>query len=138
MTLEVLSAGVPVLAHKGFTRMNIADFLPPNAIFWGDQKEFFDILLNLTEGCLNEQSQSALDYFNEYHSMEKVGRLLQENIGLPEPDKYIYPDNSLIDITTSFQLFGNNYKIEIIDKEYIGGGKKLIGNKRKIVANKFE
>ena len=57
--------------------MNIADFLPPNAIFWGDQKEFFDILLNLTEGCLNEQSQSALDYFNEYHSMEKVGRLLQ-------------------------------------------------------------
>lgn len=116
LTLEAMSVGIPVIAYKGLERMNISDFIPKDALFWKDSKEFFYIILNLTKEILTEQSRNILNYFNEYHNIQKVSRLLQKNAGLPEPEKYFYSDNTLIDITTSFQLFGNNYKIDIMNK----------------------
>lgn len=115
MTLEVLSVGIPVIAHKGLMRMNITDFLPKGAMFWDNQKDLLATLSNLTKEFLLKQSSNTLKYFNEYHNIKKVRKLLQENISFPEPKKLYYPDDTLIDITTSFQLFGNGYGISIID-----------------------
>lgn len=116
LTLEILSSGVPVIAHQGFMRMGIADFLPPNTMLWKNQEDFLAILSKLTKEYLCLQSKSALDYFNTNHSVEKIGGLLQDNIGLGEPVKYDYPDNTLIEISSSFRLFADNYKIDIMSK----------------------
>lgn len=116
LTLEVLSVGVPVIAYKGLMRMNIADFLPSNKILWSNQEEFLFILSNLTKEELLIQSRNVQEYFDKYHNSKKIGRLLQETITLGEPEKYIYSDDNLIDITDSFRLFGDNFKIEVMNQ----------------------
>lgn len=116
LTLDVLSVGVPVIAYRGLKRMNIADFLPKDAMFWTNQEEFYASLLNLTNEDLRKQSQNALEYFNKYHSVKEIGEALKKNTGLEEPEKYACPDDCLIDITESFRLFANSYKIDIMSK----------------------
>lgn len=117
LTLEVLSAGVPVIAQQGLTRMSITDFLPKDAFIWKNAEEFLSILSNVTREEWKEQSENALKYFKEYHSVEQIKNYLRENVGLPEPKKYVYPDSDLLDITSSFQLFENYFQISIMSRD---------------------
>lgn len=117
LTLEVLSVGIPVIAYQGLERMSIADFLPQDTMQWKTQEELISILTNVTGDFLIEKSKKALEYFNTYHCVETISKFLRENKSLSEPENKPYPDNTLIDITSSFRLFGDNYRISIMWKE---------------------
>lgn len=116
LTLQVLSVGIPIIAWKGFTRMSIADFIPRDSMFWKSREEFISVLSNVNKDYLTEQSGKALQYFHKYHSKKIIGQNLRNNIGLLVPEKYFYPDNVLLDITSSLRLFGKNYRISVMDK----------------------
>lgn len=117
LTLEVLSIGIPIIAKQGMTRMNIADFLPQHSMIWHNEKEFISILSTLTKEYLSQESKKAQIYFNTCHNVQTVSELLLKNIGLPTPERSFYPDNTLVDITSSLRLLGNNYRISIMNEE---------------------
>lgn len=131
LTLDVLSVGVPVIACRGNTRMSITDFLPKDNIFWKELEELGNILTGLSKIDLQEQSAKAVEYFERYHNVDIVGRMLIDNVGLPEPEKYVYPDNTLIDITDSFRLFGMTYKIDVMSKADVEKTEEVVKNSKK-------
>lgn len=114
LTLEVLSVGIPIIAQRGLTRMSIADFVPSGTLMWHDEKEFIQLLLSLDRATLLAASKDAIEYFNSYHCTQKVKELLYTNTGLIPDKKLQYPDDTLLDISYSFRLFANDFKISIM------------------------
>lgn len=115
LTLQVLSIGVPVIAHVGLMRMEITDFIPKESFFWRTKDEFIRLLLQADKKTLLEKSKQSISYFNEYHSYNKVKKLLYENKSMDITEPIIYPDDTLNDITESLRMFGNDFKISIIE-----------------------
>lgn len=115
LTLEVLSIGVPLIVHAGFTRIEIADFVPDNTLIWHDEFEFVNKLSSLTEETLAIMSQTARQYFISHHLTKTIQECLYTNTEIPLASPKSYPDNTLMDISFSLRLFGNNFKISIFD-----------------------
>lgn len=115
LTLEVLSVGIPIIVHKGITRMSIADFVPKETLVWRDQKEFIELLIKVDSKFLRMASKNAMAYFNNYHRTECVSELLYANKGIEVSEYISYPDNTLMDISASFRLFGKDFRVSIMN-----------------------
>ena len=115
LTLEVLSAGVPIIANNGLMRMHIMDFAPPNTLRWSYPEEFYEKLCALDADFLRKASGEAISYFKTYHDKEYISGLLYENKGVAVENSLDYTDDTLVDISGSLRLFGDNFKFSIQD-----------------------
>lgn len=115
LTLQVLSIGVPVIAHVGLMRMEITDFIPKESFFWRTKDEFIKLLTQVDKETLLEKSKQSIQYFNTYHSYNNVKKLFYENKSMDILEPITYPDDTLNDITDSLRMFGNDFKISIIE-----------------------
>ena len=115
LTLQVLSIGIPVIAHMGLSRMEMTDFIPASSLYWRTEEEFLQLMQKVDKSALIKASKTALAYFNKYHSYEIIKNHLYENKGFELEKEIIYPDNTIGDIMASLRLFGNDFKISIMN-----------------------
>lgn len=105
LTLDVMSAGIPVLAYKGLSRMSITDFVPDNSLFWANQAEFLGILESLNSKKLTSLSKAALSYFSSLHSIEKASERLLSGDFPPPTAIPSFVDNSICEMFDYLPLF---------------------------------
>lgn len=114
LTLDAISVKIPVIRFNGITRMQIADFLPEDCLSWSHPDELIAILSSLTKRQLQALSNSAYRYYMQYHSDTVVKELIRKNQGCSVNTILSCADNLLLDITDSFDLFGSNHVIDVI------------------------
>ena len=78
LTLEVLSAGIPVAAWQALKRMQITDFVPSDSIYWKNVDELICQVRSLTKEKLTELSNSAKAYYKHYHAFNVVRSHIRE------------------------------------------------------------
>jgi len=98
ITLDVLSAGIPVISHKSYLRMGITDFIYPNHLEWSNVNEFIDILSNITKQDLQKHSELSRKYYEENHHPDVLFKCFITETGLDTPREIPFYDNRLIDI----------------------------------------
>lgn len=114
LTLDVISAKIPVIRFNGITRMQIADFLPEDCLSWSQPDELITKLSSLTKEQLQEFSNSAYRYYMQYHRPSAVKELIRKNQGCRVNAILPCADNVLLDITDSFDLFDAKHVINIM------------------------
>lgn len=95
LTLEVLSAGVPVIAWRALKRMSITDFIPQDSLFWKNADELISLVCSLTKEKLDGMSRSSLFYFKQYHEFNTARTRIRENNGITPPDPPSFADSSI-------------------------------------------
>lgn len=111
LTLDVLSAGVPVIARKSPERMRTTDFIPPGSLYWSSRQDFLSTLANLTPARLTAASQTAKRYFKENFSISAAAKNIIENQGCAVETAPDFTDDRILDIADSLRLFGNSFQI---------------------------
>lgn len=115
LSLEVLSAGVPIIARKSLRRMETTDFIPPDSMYWSTAENFVALLDSLTEEKLQQASYTAKQYFEDNFSESVVTEKLQKNIGISHMNErlFTFADDRVLDIADSLRLIGRNFVIDI-------------------------
>ena len=99
ITLDVLSAGIPVITHKSYMRMGITDFIYPNHMEWSNVDEFIDILSNVTSSQLSEYSKLSREYYEQNHMPSVLSKYFTTETSFKTPEKIPFYDSKLIDIS---------------------------------------
>lgn len=114
MTLDMLAAGIPVIAFNTVKRMERTDFLYPGAMYWKSKEQFIDILSNVTPEQLNAQSRAAKKYFAENHSFDVIKPLMLADRSLCVPDRENIADPNILDVQDQNRLFMDCCQIQIM------------------------
>ncbi len=105
LTLNVLSAGIPIAAWQSLKRMSTADFIPADSIVWHRDDDLIRQVNTLTQERLDDMAENALKYFLNTHEFEKVCTYIRENrtmeVGAP---RYIV-DDDMHDIADYLGMF---------------------------------
>ena len=115
MTLEVLSAGIPIIVNNGLMRTHVVDFAPSDTLTWSYPEEFLDKLINVNSAFLKKASESAVKYFKTHHDKEFIVPLLFNNTGIDIQDSKRYTDDTLMDISGILRVIDYNFKFWIQD-----------------------
>lgn len=105
LTLNVLSAGVPVIAWRGIKRMSVTDFVPADSLFWRTKEELVDQIKTLDRAKLEALSESASAYFAEFHAFDIVRSYVRSNTSMPVGPIPKYADDSIHDIIDYLPVF---------------------------------
>ena len=108
ITLEVLSAGIPVIAKQSLLRIEMADFLYPEVLRWETKEEFIEKLSALSAEDLVEQSISAREYFLKTHDITLLKEYFIKDKSLCVPPNSRCVDNKIIEINNVAKLFIDN------------------------------
>lgn len=95
LTLEVLSAGIPVIAWQALKRMSITDFIPSDMPLWKSADELIEKVCSLTKADLAKLSQSAILHYDRYHEFDTVCTYIRENKGMTPPVPPSFADNTI-------------------------------------------
>lgn len=99
ITLDVLSAGIPVVSRKGNTRISLTDFVYDKALFWKDKDDFLDVLTHIDADDLAKQSIAARNYYVKNHSLEVLQPYFCEEKQYKMPSLCDFYDKSVIDVS---------------------------------------
>lgn len=121
ITLDMLAAGVPVIAFDAVRRMEVTDFLYEGAMRWRSEEEFVNILSNATADFLLKHSQKARHYFAMNHSMDTVRPYIMEDKSMCVPNKWYISDPNILDIIDQKRLFLDCCYIQIMGDKSISG-----------------
>lgn len=113
MTLDVMSAGIPVICWDGIKRTAITDFVPPEMPRWRTLPEFIGIMCGLDEDRLARLSIAAEKSFEASYSTKAVMPALLDNRSFPVPEKPFCTDDVIQDISSCFRMFGPSFQITI-------------------------
>lgn len=115
ISMDVLSAGIPIIAKKSLRRMETTDFLPSDSLFWGSVEEFVSLLDGLKKEELEILSQQAKHYFEENHSKQVVEKYIRNNKSMMPKETFhsIFLDDRMLDIAESLPLFGGSFNFVI-------------------------
>ena len=114
MTLEVLSAGIPIIAQKNIRRIGKLDFIYPDSLFWKYKSDFVDTLSNLTADQLEEHSRRSLEYFQSTHSINVIRPYLLHEKPFPLLQKEESIDDVLTEIRPYERMFGQNGTLNLL------------------------
>ena len=98
ITLDVLSAGIPVIAHKSYLRMGITDFLYQNHMEWNRAEDFIETLANISKQDLQKHSELSRQYYEQNHSPKVLTTYFTNETEFEKPRHIPFWDNKLIDI----------------------------------------
>ncbi len=129
MTLDLLAAGIPVIAFDAVKRMEMADFLYPQAFKWRSKEQFIDILTHLTPEELRNHSHWAKDYFQHNHSLALIAPCILGDTSLLIPEKVHLTDLNIIDIRTQERLYQDCSRFQIMSDTPISGNPNRPGTK---------
>ena len=122
MTLEVLSAGIPIIINNGLMRTHVVDFAPFDTLTWSYPEEFLEKLSSVNTAFLKKASENALNYFRKHHDKEQIVPLLFDNKGVDVADIASYTDDTLMDISGMLRVFGYDFKFSIQDGSLTSSG----------------
>ena len=108
LTLNVLSAGIPVAAWRSPKRMSVTDFVPLDSLFWRNIRELVDEVKDLSPERLQAMSRNAKDYFKAHHELSVVRDFVRSGRTMPIDDLSIpsFADNAISEIMDYLPLFG--------------------------------
>lgn len=121
MTLDLLAAGIPVIAFDAVKRMEMADFLYPGALKWRSKEQFIDILSHITSEELREHSRRAQDYYQSHHALELIAPCILNDTSLLIPEKVHITDLNIIDIRSQERLYADCSRFQIMSDTPISG-----------------
>ena len=119
MTLDMMAAGIPVIAMDSVKRMGKTDFLYPGAMYWRSQEQFVDILTHVTKAQLLAQSNQAKTYFYANHSVEMIKPCILSDRSMCIPERSYIADPNILDVADQKQLFLDCTRIQIMRTEPI-------------------
>lgn len=105
ITLEVLSAGIPIIIHDSSVRMGITDFIYPNPLKWRNKDDFLSVLTSVSKQDLLKHSGFSRCYYVENHSPEKLKKFFVSEQNFRMPKQILFWDKCLIDIDAISGLF---------------------------------
>ena len=114
ITLEVLSAGVPIISQNGYQRMNITDFIYDKALTWNNKSEFLDILTNISAETLREHSRRGREYFLQNHEINKIKPYFMNERGFCCPRVINTMDGEIHEIQDFYHLFDSSRRINLM------------------------
>ncbi len=129
MTLDLLAAGIPVIAFDAVKRMEMADFLYPQAFKWRSKEQFIDLLSRVTPEELRKHSQWARDYFERHHSLALIAPCILGDTSLMIPEKVHLTDLNIIDVRTQERLYQDCGRFQIMSDAPISGNPNRPGTK---------
>ena len=121
MTLDMLFAGIPVIALDSVKRMTTSDFLYEGAMYWHSEEQFLNILSSVTAQELQAQSDRAKKYFAENHSLEVIWPHLQEDTSLRIPDTVEIADPNILEIRDQKRLYLDIEPIKVMGTQNLNG-----------------
>jgi len=98
VAIEVMSAGIPILAHSNYRSsfFSSADLVYPEAVVWRELSELDEVFQKYTSYYLNQQSLKAISFYRANHSPELLKRCVLDVIEgnrSPVPVRPVYfPD----------------------------------------------
>ena len=104
ITLDVLSAGIPVVSRHGQTRMSLNDFIYDGALFWKNVDDFVDLMTNLTIDSLQKHSKLSIKYYQENHSISVLQKFFCSEKMFTKPSIKAYYDKFIADVTSVEQI----------------------------------
>ena len=99
ITLDVLSAGIPIFVHKDFIRMGITDFIYPEYLFWTNEVDFMEKLVKLDKKILQKHSILSRNYFLNNHSLDVLVKYFLNEKMFKSPETVSCWDANLIDVS---------------------------------------
>jgi hypothetical protein len=105
ISLDVLSAGIPIFIHKDYVRMGITDFIYKEGLFWTDKDSFIKKLSNLDEKTLKKHSELSRDYYLKNHSLDVLSEYFTNEKMFKVPEHIDCWDCHLIDISNVSDLW---------------------------------
>ena len=114
ITLEVLSAGVPIIAFNGCQRMSTTDFIYDQALRWNNKQDFLDKLTNITAEELCEHSRRGREYFLQNHDIGRVMPFFMQENEFCIPNAKETLDGEIHEILDYYHLFGSNRRINLM------------------------
>lgn len=115
ITLDVLSAGIPVIAHKGHTRMGITDFIYPEHLEWKTEEDLLKTLSDINKRDLKKHSNLSRSYYEQNHSFKILYKYFkaEKKFALPKVCEKFY-DNHLIDVSQIAGLINDSLEYKIL------------------------
>lgn len=140
ISMDVLSAGIPIIAKKSLHRMETTDFLPPDSLFWESAEEFISLLGSLKKGKLEILSQQAKHYFEENHSKQVIENYIRKNEGMMPKEEFrsAFLDDRILDIAESLSLFGESFNFVIQEPVSAIESKSWKGRMKDIIKQTFK
>jgi glycosyltransferase involved in cell wall biosynthesis len=105
LTLDLYSAGIPVMSRTGLGRMGTVDFTYPGSLTWSTGAELSETLRTIDADVLRKHSELSLEYFDQHHNYERVHEALRDERQLDEPDRVDTLDARLHDVYDFAGLF---------------------------------
>lgn len=108
ITLDVLSAGIPVFVHKSDVRMGITDFIYQECLAWKTPEDFVTVLTSLTQKDLGHHSKLSRDYYVKNHRPATLVKsfITESNFSQPRTVKIL--DNLLVDTSNIDAFLGTD------------------------------
>ncbi len=118
LTLNVLSAGIPVAAWQSLKRMSVTDFIPADSLMWRTIEELVQKVRGLDASRLKQMSQHAIEYFDSTHRFDVVKPFVVENRSMAIGEPRYYVDDEVHDISEYFGVFDlpNIHIMEYLDR----------------------
>ena len=113
ITLEMLAAGIPVVAHRSMKRMETIDFIYPNSILWEDKHDIIKILSSLTPQQLSEHSRLSTEYFAATHAIDTVRPYILDDKPFPCAEESEAVDGVLLEVRPYESTFGMNNELNL-------------------------
>lgn len=98
LTLEMLSAGIPVFCRKANLRLSITDFIYENNLSWSNNDDFIINLKGLNKELLEKHSKRSREYYLENHLPSKIFSFFEKEENYKQPEAIKFWDNKLIDV----------------------------------------
>ena len=117
MSLDIMSAGIPIYAFDGLTRMSNPDFIYSGCMRWGHADEFAPILAGLTKEVLKKQSVLAKEYYSANYDFALLSPWIREVKQFREPEDVYFVDDVLNEICDHLSIFGADGRIVFMAEE---------------------
>ena len=98
LTLDILSAGIPVFIHNAKTRMSITDFIYKNSLKWNNKEDFIEILSTIDAETLLLHSKFSREYYTNNHTISKNMQYFIQEQGFDTPATVSFFDNHIVDL----------------------------------------
>lgn len=109
ITLEVLSAGIPILTKKSHFRVGITDFIYDEPLIFKDQNDFIEILTSLDKNVLKEHSKKSRRYFELNHTYDIIKPYFFSESNFSIPPKINFIDEQIINIDNVVDILDFDY-----------------------------
>lgn len=99
ITLDVLSAGIPILIKKSYRRMNMVDFIYENPLSWENKEDFLSCIKNMTKKELEKHSILSRKYYEDNHLPSVLQASFVQEKSFAKPERIRCLDNRVVEIS---------------------------------------